>query len=63
MCPMYMYVCPKCKAEIEKYREIPEVYDDVKCESCDHTFDGKKNKIVEGGITVTYEQGSGKGRW
>ena len=60
--PIYVYRCPKCSEKTEDLREIENVYDDVICNNCATVYDGKKNKLVESGITVTYEQGSIKGK-
>jgi len=60
--PIYIYKCPECEEITTTLREIPDVYDDVICDDCGHTFDGKKHKLVEGGMTVLYEQGSLKGK-
>lgn len=60
--PIYVYKCLKCQEKTEELREIPEVYDEVICNNCGDKLDGRKSKIVEGKMTVTYQQGSLKGR-
>jgi len=60
--PQYIYLCPDCGTMKEELREIEDVYDAVVCLDCHITYDGKKNKRIETGITVNYEQGSLKGR-
>jgi len=60
--PLYKYICPNCKGGNVELRDIPDVYDDVKCKECGEIFDGKLHKIVEGGMTILYEQGSQKGK-
>ncbi len=59
--PIYVWICPHCQARIEKPREIEDVYKPVDCD-CGGFVDPKKDKIIEGGINVTFAQESLKGR-